>query len=280
MKKLELSFLGLIEFKFKRDSTGPLTYEERRTLNTLKMAMAEQQYQYDFQKTNKKVDPSKYLTEDGYLKCGFVDEGAKFIKSRDELDKNINELFESNGIKLPKTADLKFNVDMYQQVKVTGNIDDEMKAKLEGIISGSKIAKRLEAIGASRPAKEQLYTRPEYSKYNLNKILMRDTGLNIKDFELKDNELVSKSDGRNISEVYSEYVNKNESIPSTSKGYVKNEFNMYLKETLRYGYNGIKDVSFNVAYQENGVQEIDPITGCGYGTKHRGWYESIKKIYG
>lgn len=271
-------------FTFKRDSSGPYTKEELYHLNTLKLGLAQEQKVFDNQyekgwiSTKRQVDPNKYLDEDGYFANGFTASNMPKMKRREDLNNKINDLFSQNGIVISDKEEFKFIIDPYNQVIVSGDIDDAKKELMEKVLNENNMGKQLVATTSGIAYTKRRYTKIEYDKYQINSNLRRYTGMDLRDFENNGTTLVSKTDGRSILDIYCEAIDNDESVPDISKSHVKAEFSKTLKNVLNYGYENIKDVKFEIGYVSNKLYDIDAVRGYGVGQTK--WYDDLLKSRG
>lgn len=265
-------------FTFRRDSDGPYTKEELYHLNRIKLSLALEQkkYDHDYEKgwsEKRKVDPNKYLDDEGYFKNAFATSSMPKMKRREELNSRINDLFKTNGIEISEKDELKFTMDPYNRVTVSGDVDDAKKKAIEKVLNENNMGKQLVATRSGIAYKTRNYTKIEYDKYQINSNLKRYANMDLRDFEYDGKSLVSKYDGRNILDVYYEAIDNAESVPDVSKAYVKAEFSDTLKRVLNYGYESVGDINFEIGFVGNKLYDIDAVYGYGFG--QTGWYDDL-----
>lgn len=267
----------------KRDTTGKMSKAELYELNRIKITLAQEQNYSDVLYENgrgrkERVDPNKYFDKDGYVKNGYTTYDIPKLERRENLNTKINDLLTSNGIEVTDKDELKFTIDAYNQVKVTGNADEEKLEAIAKILNDNKMGSQLVGTTSGIAYKHQRYTQIEYDKYSLNKDLQRYADLDLRDFEYNGETLVSKEDGRSILEIYCEAIDNAESVPDISKNHVKSTFSNTLKRVMNYGYEKIDDVKFEIGFVSNKLYDIDAV--FGYGAGQTDWLENLHNSRG
>ncbi len=280
---LKTGYSWIDKIELKRDSDGPYTKAERYELNRIKISLAREQKIADIRYENgkgpkKRVDTNKYFDKDGYVKNGYTTYDIPKLERRENLNTKINDLLTSNGIEVTDKDELKFTIDAYNQVKVTGNADEEKLEAIAKILNDNKMGSQLVGTTSGIAYKKQRYTQIEYDKYSLNKELQRYTDLDLRDFEYNGETLVSKEDGRSILDIYCDAISNAESVPDVSKSHVKATFSNTLKRVMNYGYDKIDDVKFEIGFVSNKLYDIDAV--FGYGAGQTEWLENLHNSRG
>ncbi len=281
---LKTGYDWIDSFTFKRNHDGPLTEGEQYRMNEIKIALAMQQKQIDAQHENNpasvwsRVDPNRYLDEEGYLKDGDLSGIALRRANREALNSSINQLLSDNGITLSDKDELKFTVDAYYQVSVSGNICDEKRDSIAKVLNDNHLGKKIASTTYSVSYKSHRFSQVEEDKNMVNKELQRYTDMDLRDFKSNGKTLVSKQDGRTIQEIFSDAVETNDAIASVSKGHVKKMLDYYLGNVMKYGYDNVKDIEFEIGFVGGKLYDYNAV--YGYGVGQTDWYDNLMNAKG
>lgn len=102
--------------------------------------------------------------------------------------------------------------------------------------------------------------------------------MDLRDFESNGKTLVSKQDGRTIQEIFSDAVEANDAIPSASKGHVKKMLDYYLGNVMKYGYDNVKDIEFEIGFVGGKLYDYNAV--YGYGVGQTDWYDNLMNAKG
>ena len=199
---------------------------------------------------------------------------AKFYEyNRKELNQEINQVLDKNGIKLSANEKLNFTIDENQAIKVTG-ADNEVRNKqieqalnsTENIIS-NKLVSSIVAVKSFNGQIDQL----KYDKWEASKLLKAPTGQSLEDLKLVDGKIIGGNE--KFSAIVASYKNN----ATNEANYLNKLMVKKVTTVLSYGIDRIDDINFSIDFQ-NG-QLIDKNVKYGFNSNDLNrWLDDVSRV--
>ncbi len=171
---------------------------------------------------------------------------AKFYEyNRKQLNQEINDVLDKNGIKLSANEKLNFAIDENQAIKVTGAANEERNKQIEQVLNsnenviGNKLINSIVAVNSFNG----LISHQEYDKWEASKLLKEQTGQSLEDLKLVDGKIIGGN------EKFSAIVASFKNSATNESNYLKKLMVKKVISALSYGIDRINDISFSIDFQ-------------------------------
>ena len=209
---------------------------------------------------------------------GKIESFRRMIHDRLNMDFQISKLFNENGIHIPSEASLTFRSDLYtNRISVLGEIDDNLKQKIENVLNRGKNADVLSlhiAYSASSLGKSEQYSLEKSRLWNLAGKIYKYTGYDMRDLEARDGSFFTK-DGENVLEKVAEGVREaTKGNTPTERGAALGMLSSdmkYFSEKGIYKKNAFTDIEFKDGHL------LDVRQKYKYGVGQNGWIHDMAR---
>lgn len=175
---------------------------------------------------------------------------------RDQVNRQIQDLFSKNNITIPNDENLTFSINPNDfQVTVTGSKSIQLLQEIEKVLNDKTNGQELFLhIFQSSDSKSEQMTLEARRKYGLISTLRLETGYNLHDLEHKDEKFLTP-DGQDVFELY---LNRMRQNPYT-RNYVNDALATYgptYQELTKSGFDTIPDLILSINYSNSKLQDI------------------------
>ncbi|AOZ88713.1 DUF4885 domain-containing protein [Bacillus xiamenensis] len=226
-----------------------LTKVEREAAYTMEMSWARNNKggQYDFNdaifRNEKRYDPTQESVE-------------KKLLNRQKVNEQLQALFSTNGLNIPKNANLTFTIDPnHFKLVVSGATDESLIKQIEDILNTSNNTRELFFhIMKSRNDDSTQFTPDSLAKFHLVNQIKTVTGYNLKDLSIVNGQFVTDT-GANIFDIYKEELLKNPYTAENAR-IAASHYGAQLFDLAKNGYDSIPDLVLSIGYQNGSLQDI------------------------
>ncbi|MBW3701653.1 DUF4885 family protein [Bacillus altitudinis] len=226
-----------------------LTKVEREAAYTMEMSWARNNKggQYDFNdaifRNEKRYDPTQESVE-------------KKLLNRQKVNEQLQALFSTNGLNIPKNANLTFTIDPnHFKLVVSGSTDETLVKQIEDILNTSNNTRELFFhIMKSRNDDSTQFTPDSLAKFHLVNQIKTVTGYNLKDLSIVNGHFVTDT-GANIFDIYKEELLKNPYTAENAR-IAASHYGAQLFDLAKNGYDSIPDLVLSISYQNGSLQDI------------------------
>ncbi|WP_414834549.1 DUF4885 family protein [Bacillus altitudinis] len=226
-----------------------LTKVEREAAYTMEMSWARNNKggQYDFNdaifRNEKRYDPTQESVE-------------KKLLNRQKVNEQLQALFSTNGLNIPKNANLTFTIDPnHFKLVVSGTTDESLVKQIEDILNTSNNTRELFFhIMKSRNDDSTQFTPDSLAKFHLVNQIKTVTGYNLKDLSIVNGQFVTDT-GANIFDIYKEELLKNPYTAENAR-IAASHYGAQLFDLAKNGYDSIPDLVLSISYQNGSLQDI------------------------
>ncbi|WP_426457865.1 DUF4885 family protein [Bacillus altitudinis] len=226
-----------------------LTKVEREAAYTMEMSWARNNKggQYDFNdaifRNEKRYDPTQESVE-------------KKLLNRQKVNEQLQALFSTNGLNIPKNANLTFTIDPnHFKLVVSGTTDETLAKQIEDILNTSNNTRELFFhIMKSRNDDSTQFTPDSLAKFHLVNQIKTVTGYNLKDLSIVNGQFVTDT-GANIFDIYKEELLKNPYTAENAR-IAASHYGAQLFDLAKNGYDSIPDLVLSISYQNGSLQDI------------------------
>ena len=226
-----------------------LTKVEREAAYTMEMSWARNNKggQYDFNdaifRNEKRYDPTQESVE-------------KKLLNRQKVNEQLQALFSTNGLNIPKNANLTFTIDPnHFKLVVSGSTDETLVKQIEDILNTSNNTRELFFhIMKSRNDDSTQFTPDTLAKFHLVNQIKTVTGYNLKDLSIVNGQFVTDT-GANIFDIYKEELLKNPYTAENAR-IAASHYGAQLFDLAKNGYDSIPDLVLSIGYQNGSLQDI------------------------
>ena len=200
---------------------------------------------------------------------------SHILLQRRFTNNQLNELFEKNGITIPDNLRLRFTIDWYHQLRVTGTDDEDLIRQIEEVLNKNGNASRLwghiftsvrygHILNTAEPLNGQLSDSHERLVW-LNGMLRDYTGhcLRCDDLTLVDGKLLTKN-GENIIDIAANIDNK------LIAAYLVGELSHLISVG---GIDNYKNLSLTIEFENGRLYDFEQRWGFGPG--QTGWIDRL-----
>ncbi|MEW4194740.1 DUF4885 family protein [Bacillus altitudinis] len=226
-----------------------LTKVEREAAYTMEMSWARNNKggQYDFNdaifRNEKRYDPTQESVE-------------KKLLNRQKVNEQLQALFSTNGLNIPKNANLTFTIDPnHFKLVVSGTTDETLAKQIEDILNTSNNTRELFFhIMKSRNDDSTQFTPDSLAKFHLVNQIKTVTGYNLKDLSIVNGHFVTDT-GANIFDIYKEELLKNPYTAENAR-IAASHYGAQLFDLAKNGFDSIPDLVLSISYQNGSLQDI------------------------
>ncbi|WOQ73589.1 DUF4885 family protein [Bacillus stratosphericus] len=226
-----------------------LTKVEREAAYTMEMSWARNNKggQYDFNdaifRNEKRYDPTQESVE-------------KKLLNRQKVNEQLQALFSTNGLNIPKNANLTFTIDPnHFKLVVSGTTDESLVKQIEDILNTSNNTRELFFhIMKSRNDDSTQFTPDSLAKFHLVNQIKTVTGYNLKDLSIVNGHFVTDT-GANIFDIYKEELLKNPYTAENAR-IAASHYGAQLFDLAKNGFDSIPDLVLSISYQNGSLQDI------------------------
>ncbi|MGD7061634.1 DUF4885 family protein [Bacillus altitudinis] len=226
-----------------------LTKVEREAAYTMEMSWARNNKggQYDFNdsifRNEKWYDPTQESVE-------------KKLLNRQKVNEQLQALFSTNGLNIPKNANLTFTIDPnHFKLVVSGSTDESLVKQIEDILNTSNNTRELFFhIMKSRNDDSTQFTPDTLAKFHLVNQIKTVTGYNLKDLSIVNGQFVTDT-GANIFDIYKEELLKNPYTAENAR-IAASHYGAQLFDLAKNGYDSIPDLVLSIGYENGSLYDI------------------------
>lgn len=226
-----------------------LTKVEREVAYTMEMSWARNNKggQYDFNdaifRNEKRYDPTQESVE-------------KKLLNRQKVNEQLQALFSTNGLNIPKNANLTFTIDPnHFKLVVSGSTDETLVKQIEDILNTSNNTRELFFhIMKSRNDDSTQFTPDSLAKFHLVNQIKTVTGYNLKDLSIVNGQFVTEN-GANIFDIYKEELLKNPYTAENAR-IAASHYGAQLFDLAKNGYDSIPDLVLSIGYENGSLYDI------------------------
>ena len=225
-----------------------LTKVEREAAYTMEMSWARNNKggQYDFNdaifRNEKRYDPTQESVE-------------KKLLNRQKVNEQLQALFSTNGLNIPKNANLTFTIDPnHFKLVVSGTTDETLAKQIEDILNTSNNTRELFFhIMKSRNDDSTQFTPNSLAKFHLVNQIKTVTGYDLKDLSIVNGQFVTDT-GANIFDIYKEELLKNPYTAENAR-IAASHYGAQLFDLAKNGFDSIPDLVLSISYQNGSLQD-------------------------
>ncbi|QDZ96823.1 DUF4885 family protein [Bacillus altitudinis] len=226
-----------------------LTKVEREAAYTMEMSWARNNKggQYDFNdaifRNEKRYDPTQESVE-------------KKLLNRQKVNEQLQALFSTNGLNIPKNANLTFTIDPnHFKLVVSGTTDETLAKQIEDILNTSNNTRELFFhIMKSRNDDSTQFTPNSLAKFHLVNQIKTVTGYDLKDLSIVNGQFVTDT-GANIFDIYKEELLKNPYTAENAR-IAASHYGAQLFDLAKNGYDSIPDLVLSIGYENGSLYDI------------------------
>lgn len=226
-----------------------LTKVEREAAYTMEMSWARNNKggQYDFNdaifRNENRYDPTQESVE-------------KKLLNRQKVNEQLQALFSTNGLNIPKNANLTFTIDPnHFKLVVSGSTDESLVKQIEDILNTSNNTRELFFhIMKSRNDDSNQFTPDTLAKFHLVNQIKTVTGYNLKDLSIVNGQFVTDT-GANIFDIYKEELLKNPYTAENAR-IAASHYGAQLFDLAKNGYDSIPDLVLSIGYENGSLHDI------------------------
>ena len=226
-----------------------LTKVEREAAYTMEMSWARNNKggQYDFNdaifRNEKRYDPTQESVE-------------KKLLNRQKVNEQLQALFSTNGLNIPKNANLTFTIDPnHFKLVVSGSTDESLIKQIEDILNTSNNTRELFFhIMKSRNDDSTQFTPDSLAKFHLVNQIKTVTGFDLKDLSIVNGQFVTDT-GANIFDIYKEELLKNPYTAENAR-IAASHYGAQLFDLAKNGYDSIPDLVLSIGYENGSLYDI------------------------
>ncbi len=208
-----------------------------------------------------------------------VDIAKSKLYNRNEVNKDLKELLQKNGIQIPAGTSVIFSVEPYDfKLKVSGIKDEALASRIEAVLNSGENSKNLFAhiysssSGSDYVRSEQLQA-DRRNKQVLYLEVKNNTGYDLRDCICKDGTFYAQ-DG---TDVIKEYM-KGSAIPAQYRSDVTSYYVPRLQQLAREGFDNTEDLILQIEYKDGLLYDIGQKNGYGPGQTQ--WIDDLVARYG
>ncbi|MFS0656495.1 DUF4885 family protein [Bacillus sp. 179-C3.3 HS] len=227
-----------------------LTKVEREAAYTMEISWANSGKggQYDFNdaifRNEKRYDPTQ-------------ESGEKKIFNRQKVNEQLQALFSTNGLTIPKNTNLTFTIDPNNfKLVVSGSKDESLIKQIEDILNSNNNNTRelFFHIMKNRSDDSNQFTADTLAKFRLVNQIKTVTGYNLKDLSLVNGQFVTDN-GTNIFDIYKEELLKNPYTAEHAR-IAGSHYGAQLFDLAKNGFDSIPDLVLSIGYQNDSLYDI------------------------
>ncbi|MGG2184221.1 DUF4885 family protein [Bacillus altitudinis] len=180
----------------------------------------------------------------------------KKLLNRQKVNEQLQALFSTNGLNIPKNANLTFTIDPnHFKLVVSGSTDETLVKQIEDILNTSNNTRELFFhIMKSRNDDSTQFTPDTLAKFHLVNQIKTVTGYNLKDLSIVNGQFVTDT-GANIFDIYKEELLKNPYTAENAR-IAASHYGAQLFDLAKNGYDSIPDLVLSIGYENGSLYDI------------------------
>ncbi|MCY7672478.1 DUF4885 domain-containing protein [Bacillus altitudinis] len=180
----------------------------------------------------------------------------KKLLNRQKVNEQLQALFSTNGLNIPKNANLTFTIDPnHFKLVVSGSTDESLVKQIEDILNTSNNTRELFFhIMKSRNDDSTQFTPDSLAKFHLVNQIKTVTGYDLKDLSIVNGQFVTDT-GANIFDIYKEELLKNPYTAENAR-IAASHYGAQLFDLAKNGFDSIPDLVLSIGYQNGSLQDI------------------------
>ncbi|WP_285529490.1 DUF4885 family protein [Bacillus altitudinis] len=180
----------------------------------------------------------------------------KKLLNRQKVNEQLQALFSTNGLNIPKNANLTFTIDPnHFKLVVSGSTDESLVKQIEDILNTSNNTRELFFhIMKSRNDDSTQFTPDSLAKFHLVNQIKTVTGYNLKDLSIVNGQFVTDT-GANIFNIYKEELLKNPYTAENAR-IAASHYGAQLFDLAKNGYDSIPDLVLSIGYENGSLYDI------------------------
>ena len=180
----------------------------------------------------------------------------KKLLNRQKVNEQLQALFSTNGLNIPKNANLTFTIDPnHFKLVVSGSTDESLIKQVEDILNTSNNTRELFFhIMKSRNDDSTQFTPDSLAKFHLVNQIKTVTGYNLKDLSIVNGQFVTDT-GANIFDIYKEELLKNPYTAENAR-IAASHYGAQLFDLAKNGYDSIPDLVLSIGYENGSLYDI------------------------
>ncbi|MED1479350.1 DUF4885 family protein [Bacillus altitudinis] len=180
----------------------------------------------------------------------------KKLLNRQKVNEQLQALFSTNGLNIPKNANLTFTIDPnHFKLVVSGTTDESLIKQIEDILNTSNNTRELFFhIMKSRNDDSTQFTPDSLAKFHLVNQIKTVTGYNLKDLSIVNGQFVTDA-GANIFDIYKEELLKNPYTAENAR-IAASHYGAQLFDLAKNGYDSIPDLVLSIGYENGSLYDI------------------------
>ncbi|MFE0303548.1 MULTISPECIES: DUF4885 family protein [Bacillus] len=191
----------------------------------------------------------------------------KKLLNRQKVNEQLQALFSTNGLNIPKNANLTFTIDPnHFKLVVSGSTDETLVKQIEDILNTSNNTRELFFhIMKSRNDDSTQFTPDSLAKFHLVNQIKTVTGYDLKDLSIVNGQFVTDT-GANIFDIYKEELLKNPYTAENAR-IAASHYGAQLFDLAKNGYDSIPDLVLSIGYENGSLYDIGQ--KVNYGVKKK-----------
>ncbi|MGN7333008.1 DUF4885 family protein [Bacillus altitudinis] len=180
----------------------------------------------------------------------------KKLLNRQKVNEQLQALFSTNGLNIPKNANLTFTIDPnHFKLVVSGSTDESLIKQIEDILNTSNNTRELFFhIMKSRNDDSTQFTPDSLAKFHLVNQIKTVTGYDLKDLSIVNGQFVTDT-GANIFDIYKEELLKNPYTAENAR-IAASHYGAQLFDLAKNGYDSIPDLVLSIGYENGSLYDI------------------------
>ncbi|MBR0581380.1 DUF4885 family protein [Bacillus altitudinis] len=180
----------------------------------------------------------------------------KKLLNRQKVNEQLQALFSTNGLNIPKNANLTFTIDPnHFKLVVSGSTDETLVKQIEDILNTSNNTRELFFhIMKSRNDDSTQFTPDSLAKFHLVNQIKTVTSYNLKDLSIVNGQFVTDT-GANIFDIYKEELLKNPYTAENAR-IAASHYGAQLFDLAKNGYDSIPDLVLSIGYENGSLYDI------------------------
>ncbi|MEC3590896.1 DUF4885 family protein [Bacillus pumilus] len=180
----------------------------------------------------------------------------KKMLNRQKVNEQLQALFSTNGLNIPKNTNLTFTIDPnHFKLVVGGSTDESLTKQIEDLLNTTNNTRELFFhIMKSRNDDSTQFTPDTLAKFHLVNQIKTVTGYNLKDLSIVNGQFVTDK-GTNIFDIYKEELLKNPYTAENAR-IAASHYGAQLFDLAKNGFDSIPDLVLSIGYQNDSLYDI------------------------
>ncbi|ADG94668.1 hypothetical protein Arnit_3020 [Arcobacter nitrofigilis DSM 7299] len=194
--------------------------------------------------------------------------------NREEVNKQVQQLLDTNSLIIPKDTKLRFTIDPNDyKVSVTGTDDTNLTSLLEKMLDEKNSKQLFIHIISSSLDDSTQFTREKHDKYDLIREMKDEIGYDLNDLSVVDGKFVTE-DGTDVFDLYKESIRNGTSVPEEYKNIAIYSYGEDLKNLAKAGIDSIPDLVLSIDYENGSFYDVGQ--SKNYGTGKTDWIDKLE----